>query len=629
MLSLRNVNLAFGGPPLLKAANLQIHAGDRICLVGRNGSGKSSLLKLLAGEIEPDEGSIAGRKAVVAAHMPQAVPAGGRETVFDMVALGALFASKDRDPQGPPAARPGGMDTAGAPEIEIPSRLSGMSIGWEQQHRVERILSDLSLGSQQRFSDLSAGLKRRVLLARALVGSPDILLLDEPTNHMDIPSIQLIEEMLLKSAGTLVFVSHDRRFTRKIATRIVALDRGELRDWACGYNEYLRRREALLDEEADRRHKFDRKLEKEEAWIRQGVKARRTRNEGRVRALEKLRDLRASRRERIGNVSFSLQDAGRSGKLVFKVKNAGYRYNDRWYFRNFSTTILRGDKVGILGPNGCGKTTLLGVILGNISPLEGSVKVGTKVEYGYFDQLREQLDPEKTVQENIGDGHEILEVNGRQRHVIGYLKDFLFSPERARSPVRTLSGGELNRLVLARLFARPTNVLVLDEPTNDLDTETLELLEEKLIEYPGTVLLVSHDRDFLNNVVTSTLVFEGAGRIGEYAGGYDDWRTQSRNQPVDARSAPKMKKARKKRPDENRPQKLGFNEQRELDALPAKIETLEEEQRALYASMSSPEFYTGDGTAVSQAKIRLETLETQIAQAYRRWESLQSRSEAT
>jgi len=630
MFSIRNVNLAFGDPPLLQDANLQIHAGERICLVGRNGSGKSTLLKLLAGEIEPDQGSIEGRKTTVAAYLPQEVPPGRSETVFDMIARGSDAVGQALVRYRHLTNRPGGgnpVDTP--PEIEKLSQLLETSDGWERLHQVERILSALFLNPEDRFADLSAGLKRRVLLARALVYAPDILLLDEPTNHMDIPSIQLMEKILLKFSGTLVFVSHDRRFTRKIATRIVALDRGELRDWACGYDEYLRRREMLLNEETDRRHKFDRKLEKEEAWIRQGLKARRTRNEGRVRALEKLRKLRASRRERIGKVNFRVQDAGLSGKIVFKVRNAGHQYSGQWYIRDFSMTILRGDKVGILGPNGCGKTTLLGLILGNVSPGEGTVRVGTKVKCAYFDQLREQLDPEKTVQENIGDGNEILTVNGRQRHVIGYLKDFLFSPERSRSPVRTLSGGELNRLLLARLFTRPSNVLVLDEPTNDLDSETLELLEQKLIEYPGTLLLVSHDRDFLNNVVTSTLVFEGGGRIGEYAGGYDDWCTQRAEPPGADQPPARVKKGSKKSNGRRKTKKLGFNEQRELESLPAAIETLEKEQKALYAEMSAPAFYSRDGAAISRAKKQLENLETQINQAYQRWETLQSRADAT
>jgi ATP-binding cassette subfamily F protein uup len=628
MLGMRNINIAFGGPPLLQDASLQIHPGDRICLVGRNGSGKSTLLKLLAGEIEPDHGSIEGRKTAVAAYLPQEVPPGGSETVLDMIAQRSDAIGKALVRYRRLTTRPGGDPADTAPEVEKLSQLLETSGGWERQHQVERILSALFLNPQDRFADLSAGLKRRVLLARALVYAPDILLLDEPTNHMDIPSIQLMEKILLKFSGTLVFVSHDRRFTRKIATRIVALDRGELRDWACGYGEYLRRREALLNEEVDQRHKFDRKLAKEEVWIRQGLKARRTRNEGRVRALEKLRKMRASRRERIGKVNFRVQDAGLSGKIVFKVRNAGHAYNGQGYIRDFSTTILRGDKVGILGPNGCGKTTLLGLILGNVSPDEGTVRVGTKVECAYFDQLREQLDPEKTVQENIDDGTENLVVNGRQRHVIGYLKDFLFSPERARSPVRTLSGGELNRLLLARLFTRPANVLVLDEPTNDLDSETLELLEQKLIEYPGTLLLVSHDRDFLNNVVTSTLVFEDDGRIGEYAGGYDDWCTQRADPPAADRPPARVKKGSKKSGGSRKPKKLGFNEQRELDSLPAEIETLEKEQQALYAEMSAPEFYTRDGAAISRAKKQLENLEPQIAQAYQRWETLQSRADA-
>ena len=630
MISIRNINLAFGGPPLLKDANLRIHAGDRICLVGRNGSGKSTLLKLLAGKIEPDHGLIEGRKATVAAYLPQEVPSGRSETVFDMVARGP-------DAVGEALVRyrhltnrhRGGDPAKTAPEIERLSQVLATSDGWERLHQVERILSSLFLNPQERFTDLSAGLKRRVLLARALVYTPDILLLDEPTNHMDIPSIQLMEKILLKFSGTLVFVSHDRRFARKIASRIVTLDRGELRSWDCGYDAYLRDREALLNEETKRRHKFDRTLEKEEAWIRQGLKARRTRNEGRVRALEKLRNLRASRRERIGQVNFRVQDAGLSGKIVFKVRNAGHQYNGQWYIRDFSTTILRGDKVGILGPNGCGKTTLLGLILGSVIPDEGTVRVGTRVECAYFDQLREQLDPEKTVQENIGNGNETLVVNGRQRHVIGYLKDFLFSPERSRSPVRTLSGGELNRLLLARLFTRPSNVLVLDEPTNDLDAETLELLEQKLIEYPGTLLLVSHDREFLNNVVTSTLVFEGDGRIGEYAGGYDDWLAQRADPSVSDRPQVRAKKSPKKSNRGLKTKKLGFNEQRELDSMPAKIEILEKEQQALYAEMSAPEFYSRDGAAISRAKRQLAGLETQITQAYERWEALQSRADAS
>ncbi len=628
MLGMRNISIAFGGPPLLQDANLQIHSGDRICLIGRNGSGKSTLLKLLAGEIEPDRGSIEGRKTAVAAYLPQEVPPGGRETVFDMIAQGADAVGKALVRYRHLATRPGDDSAGTTLEVEKLSQVLETSGGWERLHQVEKILSAFFLNPEDRFADLSAGLKRRVLLARALVYAPDILLLDEPTNHMDIPSIQLMEKILLKFSGTLVFVSHDRRFTRKIATRILALDRGELRDWACGYDAYLRRREALLNEETDQQHKFDRKLAKEEAWIRQGLKARRTRNEGRVRALEKLRKMRASRRERIGKVNFRVQDAGLSGKIVFKVRNAGHAYNGQWTIRDFSTTILRGDKVGILGPNGCGKTTLLGLILGNISPSKGLVRVGTKVEYAYFDQLREQLDPEKTVQENIGDGNENLMVNGRQRHVIGYLKDFLFSPERSRSPVRTLSGGELNRLLLARLFTRPANVLVLDEPTNDLDSETLELLEQKLIEYPGTLLLVSHDRDFLNNVVTGTLVFEGDGRIGEYAGGYDDWCMQRTNPPDADRPLARVKKGSKKSGGGRKPKKLGFNEQRELDSLPAEIEILEKEQQALYAEMSAPEFYTRDSAVISRSKKQLETIETQITQAYQKWEVLQSRADA-
>ncbi len=626
MLSVRNVNLAFGGPPLLLNANLQIHPGDRICLVGRNGSGKSTLLKLLAGEIEPDSGMIKDKQSVVTGYLPQEVPSGLNETVFDVIAMGMGRAGKALvSYRRVLAGHASGKRLDNDKETEKLTRFLEASGGWELQHRVEKALSALFLNPRDQFRALSAGLKRRVLLARSIAMAPDILLLDEPTNHMDIPSIRLMEKILLKTAHTLVFVSHDRAFTKKIATRIVELDRGELRDWACGYSEFSRRRQALFNTEAEQHHKFDRKLEKEETWMRQGLKARRTRNEGRVRALEKLRELRMSRRERIGNVKFHVQTARLSGKFVIKVRNAGYRYDEYWSVRDFSTTILRGDKVGIIGPNGCGKTTLLGLILGKLSPVQGSVRLGTKVEIAYFDQLREQLDPEKTVQESVGDGNDLLTVNGGSRHVIGYLKDFLFSPERSRSPVRTLSGGELNRLLLARLFTRPSNVLVLDEPTNDLDMETLELLEQKLINYQGTLLLVSHDRDFLNNVVTSTLVFEGEGRIGEYAGGYDDWRLQKKSSPAENEPPVSAKKPKKRPAGKPKRNKLSFNEQRELSSLPEKIETLEKEQQDLYILMSGSDFYTRGGAAISRAKKRIETVDAQIPRAYQRWEELQSR----
>ena len=613
----------------MAGATFQIRAGDRICLVGRNGSGKSTLLKLLAGEIGPDSGSITGRRTIKAAYLPQAVPEGNRATVFEMVARGAgetgrlLIEHHRLTGCDDLVGKADSVPDVGKLAVQLES-----TDGWECQQQVEKILSTLHLAPKALFSELSAGLKRRVLLGRTLVNSPDLLLLDEPTNHMDIPSIQLIENTLAKTAATVVFVSHDRRFSRTIATRVIELDRGQLRDWNCGYDDYLHRREKLLDAEALQQQKFDRKLAKEEAWLRQGLKARRTRNEGRVRALEKLRKLRAERRERIGQIKLNMPDAVRSGKIVFEVKQAEYRFGGRWYVRDFSTTILRGDKIGIIGPNGCGKTTLLGLILGRIDPGRGLVRHGTKIELAYFDQLREQLDPDKTVQDNIADGNEMLTIDSRRRHVIGYLKDFLFSPDRARSPVRTLSGGEVNRLLLARLFTRPANVLVLYEPTNDLDAETLELLEERLIDYPGTLLLVSHDRDFLNNVVTSTLVFEGEGRIGEYAGGYDDWRIQSQAAPAAGGRRAKRKAKRPGQPTGRpRNKKLGYNEQRELEALPGKIEGLETEQQNLYTQMSAPDFYTREGSAIAQTKKRLEELEADIERAYKRWEKLQAISE--
>ena len=629
MLSIKELHIAFGGRPLMAGVTFQIRAGDRICLVGRNGSGKSTLLKLLAGEILPDSGRLTGQRTIKSAYLPQAVPAGDRTTVFEMVARGAGETGRILIEHHRSSGRSDLVDADGssrdAAHLAVQLESKG---GWECQYRVEKILSTLRLEPEARFSELSAGLKRRVLLGRTLVNSPELLLLDEPTNHMDIPSIRLIETILAKTAAALVFVSHDRRFTRNIATRILELDRGRLRDWNCSYDDFLHRREKLLNEETLQHQKFDRKLAKEEAWLRQGLKARRTRNEGRVRALEKLRKLRDQRRERIGRVKLTGPAAGRSGKIVFEIRQAEYQYNGQWYVRDFSTTILRGDKVGIIGPNGCGKTTLLGLILGRIDPGGGFVRHGTKIELAYFDQLREQLDPDKTVQDNIADGNEVLTIGGRRRHVIGYLKDFLFSPDRARSPVRTLSGGEVNRLLLARLFTRPANVLVLDEPTNDLDAETLELLEEQLIDYPGTLLLVSHDRDFLNNVVTSTLVFEGEGLIGEYAGGYDDWRTQSRPAPEDAGHRVKQKTKSAGQPTRRpRKKKLGYNEQRELEALPGRIEVLETKQQDLYTKMSAPDFYAREGTAIAQTKKRLEEIEAEIELACKRWEKLQAMSE--
>jgi ATP-binding cassette subfamily F protein uup len=495
--------------------------------------------------------------------------------------------------------------------------------GWHLHQEVERLLTRLSLNPNDEFATLSGGTKRRVLLGRALVAAPDILLLDEPTNHLDIDTIAWLEEFLLKNVKTFLFVTHDRAFGRRLANRIAELDRGRLFAFSCGYDDFMVRREELLAAEITRQALFDKKLAQEEAWVRQGIKARRTRNEGRVRALKKLREERRERRDRVGKIRIELQKAERSGNLVVAVEGVSFSYNSRPVVKELTTAIMRGDRVGIIGPNGAGKTTLLRLLIGDLAPQTGSVQLGSRREVIYFDQLREQLDLDKTVLENVGEGNDTLLINGKSRHVIGYLQDFLFTPERARTPVHILSGGERNRLLLAKLFARPANVLVMDEPTNDLDTETLELLEELLLEYSGTLLLVSHDREFLNNVVTSTLVFEGEGRVQEYVGGYDDWLRQSKATAAAASPAP-LPAQDKQRDRMVRPRKLTFKEERELEALPERIGELEGEQEKLHLTLADPEFYRSAGTEVVRLNARLAEIEQELAQAYCRWEELET-----
>lgn len=591
LINLQNIDLAFDGPRIFDGINLSFDRGERIAVVGRNGSGKTTLLRLIEGGIAPDAGSVIASKGLRTAYLSQEVPHELTGTIFDIVAAGLPEHSPDAGKE------------------------------WPEKHRVDKLLSQLGLDPSRRFNDLSAGLKRQTLLARALVREPDILLLDEPTNHVDIDTITRLEDFLQRFPGAVVFVTHDRVFLRKLATRIVEIDRGKLFDQTCDYETFLVRRQAALEAEATERALFDKKLAKEEVWIRQGIRARRTRNEGRVRELEKLREVRTSRRERPGMVKMTLQEAERSGSLVIKADNISFAYGGAQVVKDFFTVVMKGDRVGILGPNGCGKTTLLRLLLEELPPATGTLRLGTGLQVSYFDQLRRQLDEDRTVRDNVSDGKEMVTVNGRERHVTGYLQDFLFSPQRAQALVTTLSGGERNRLLLARLFTRPSNLLVLDEPTNDLDAETLELLEELLMNYKGTILLVSHDRAFINNIVTSTIVFEGGGVVKEYVGGYDDWLRQRPEAPRPAKAVEKTRVTSFRPP---RPKSaFGFKQQRELEALPQTIEALETEQRELLAAMCDPEYYKKDRSAIVASKDRLDAVRQALAEAYQRWEELE------
>jgi ATP-binding cassette subfamily F protein uup len=623
LISLQNVSLSFGGLPVLDKISMQIEAGERVCLVGRNGEGKSSLMRLIAGEQSQDSGRVIKQQGAKIARLDQEVPVSLDGTVYSVVSggLGKYMALLDRHHN---LSRRLAEDhskflLAELADVEHEMETAGV---WQVRQQIETVLSRLQLEADMNFAELSGGMKRRVLLARALVCGPDLLLLDEPTNHLDIESITWLEEFLLASSCTLLFVTHDRDLLKKLATRILDLERGSITSWPGDYDTYLQRKEEMLAAENGQHARFDKKLSKEEAWVRQGLKARRTRNEGRVRALIKMRLQHQARRQQIGNVRMEITEAAVSGKLVAVLKDVSHRFADMDVIRNFTATILRGDRIGIIGPNGAGKTTLLRILLGELSPDKGHVRLGTNLLPVYFDQQRAQLDAEKTVIDNLGDGSDFVEINERRLHIIGYLRDFLFTADRARSPVSILSGGERNRLLLAKLFARPSNVLVLDEPTNDLDIETLELLEQLLMEYKGTVLVVSHDRAFLNNVVTSTLVFEGEGRVQEYAGGYDDWLRQGIVQQPKVAPVRKEKKERFKAKPEG-PRKLTFKEARELEELPGRIETLEQEQAQLYEKMTDEAFYRDDGNEVARAKARLGELEKLLKNAYGRWEELE------
>jgi len=623
LLQLQRVDFGVGGPLLLERVDLSIEAGERVCIVGRNGAGKSTLMRLVAGELKPDDGEVRLQSGAVVARMAQEVPQDATGTVFDVVAaglgeLGALLARYHH------ALEAGDMAAMG----EAQARIEALH-GWDLDRRVAQVIEQLELPAQACFEALSGGMKRRVLLARALVRKPDILLLDEPTNHLDIASIAWLEGFLKSFAGSLLFITHDRGFLRALATRIVEIDRGRVTSWPGDYDNYLRRREERLHAEAQEQARFDRLLAQEEAWIRQGIKARRTRNEGRVRALKAMRAERARRREASGNVRMEVAQGGASGRKVIEMRGVSHGYGARRLLEDASTTILRGDRIGIIGPNGSGKSTLLRILLGELQPERGEVVHGTGLQVAYFDQHRSQLDESLSALENVAEGREYVEINGARKHAIGYLQDFLFTPERARAPITRLSGGERNRLLLARLFAQPSNLLVMDEPTNDLDIETLELLEELLLEYPGTLLLVSHDRDFLDNVVTSTLVLEGEGRLGEYVGGYSDWLRQRRPPPAQAQAPPAPAPVKPAPPTAPAApparRKLGYREARELEQLPARIEQLEAEIARRTDAMHDPGFYQQDGAAITAANLELARLQEELDAAYKRWEELESR----
>ncbi|ABK43899.1 ABC transporter related protein [Magnetococcus marinus MC-1] len=619
LLDLKKIRLGYGGPLLLDGVDFTIESGERVCLVGRNGSGKTTLFKVVAGEVLPDDGEVALAKGLKVARMIQDVPGALEGSVFDIVAQGL-------GETGELIARYHHAMLSGDVEAmhTLHDQLDATPQGWNGQQQIESALSRLNLDGDQLFANLSGGLKRRALMARAVVSQPDLLLLDEPTNHLDIPSIEWLESFLKSYRGTLLFITHDRRFLRALATRIVELDRGQLTSWPGNYDAYLQGKADLLLVEEKQNARFDKKLAQEEAWIRQGIKARRTRNEGRVRALQALRLERRARRELSGSAKISIQEASRSGRLVVECDKVGFSYADTPYIRDLTTTLIRGDKVGIVGPNGCGKTTLLNLLLGKLKPQSGELKLGTRLEIAYFDQHRASLDPNATVQDSVANGRDRLDVNGENRHVIGYLQDFLFSPERARSPVSVLSGGERNRLLLAKLFAQPANMLVLDEPTNDLDAETLELLESHVVNFNGTVLVVSHDREFLNNVVSSTLVFEGDALVKEYPGGYDDWLEQ--RPAVAVESKPSLKPASPQK-STKKAVKLTYKDQRALETLPAEIEQLEGEKAALEALLADPAMHLRENVEqANQATERLAKLEAELEDKYHRWDVLESKA---
>jgi ATP-binding cassette subfamily F protein uup len=629
LLRLTNISIAYGTHALLENADFQLDAGERVGLLGRNGEGKSTLMKIIAGSVHADHGEIWRQPELKLAWLEQAPELPDDVTIYDAVAGGLGELGQWITRYHTLSSAMAHDDGKALQELgDLQHKLEAHN-GWHFQQRVETTLSRLGLPGELKINGLSGGWKRRVALARALVIEPEVLLLDEPTNHLDFESILWLEEQILNFQGAVLFVTHDRSFLQKLATRIIDLDRGKLVSWQGNYDDYLRRKAAALEDEANQNAEFDKKLAEEEAWIRQGIKARRTRNEGRVRALERLRQERAQRRNAQGTSKLALERGDASGKKVIEVNDISFAYQNRQVISHFSTLIQRGDKIGLIGPNGAGKSTLLKLLLKQLEPDSGTVEQGTRLEIAYFDQLRDQLDPEMTVADTVADGNDFVEIAGSKRHVMSYLADFLFAPARARSPVKSLSGGEKNRLLLARLFTKPANLIVMDEPTNDLDLETLELLEEKLVNYDGTLLLVSHDRAFLDNVVTSVFVLDGTGRVDEFVGGYTDWMNHCQ-QTKQAEAAKKATAVKQEKPAANtaeRPatkKKLSYKEQQELDRLPDLIDELEARQAELNQQINGVDFYKNDKETIAKALSELEKTTAQLEQVYQRWDELEA-----
>ena len=628
LLRFDDVSLDFGDQMILRDAELSIEGGERVCLIGRNGAGKSTTFKLITGQLEPDRGEITARQGLIVSQLEQTLPEALDLPVTDVIRSGLTQIEALLDEYARKSKLD--LDKHGLRELEELHAKIDAHDGWHLDQRVETTITDLKLPAGKKMNELSGGWRRRVALAKALVQKPDLLLLDEPTNHLDIATIRWLEDRIYAYEGSVVFITHDRAFLQRLATRIVEIDRGKLTSWPGDYANFMRRKEKSVEDEIVAEEKFDKKLAEEEAWIRQGIKARRRRNEGRVRALMKMREEFEERIGRESKARIHIEEAEQSGRKVIRARNVSYAYGDESVISNFSVKIMRGDRIGLIGNNGVGKTTLLRLLLGELEPQSGTVKLGTGLEVGYFDQLRQELDLEKSVAYNVGEGRTYIKLNGKDRHVIGYLKGFLFSPKRSEMPVKALSGGERNRVILAKLFTRPANLLVLDEPTNDLDVETLEVLEEKLCEYAGTLIVVSHDREFLDNVVTSTIVFEEDGKLQEYVGGYSDWARRGHALAVtdNPYEEEEKRRAAEERRRNRKQTKLSYKDQRELDDLPGEIESIESDIAALQAAIAAPDFYTQDAELVQRKLQELSETEQRLDERMERWSELETLRES-